>query len=99
MADNLEAIRKRLAAATPGPWEADGTEIYCALHNGVHYRKWIGETLRLDDPTAVADADLIAHTPTDLADLLALVDELTAERDELRRKVPKPDLGSPCEHW
>jgi len=40
-ADRLE---KLIAGATPGPWEADTSEIYGPTH------EWVGETLHTDDP-------------------------------------------------
>lgn len=70
----LEEIRKRLEAATPGPWgfvpgqksmqvysEADGDD---HIYSG----EWVAEVGLL------ADQQLIAHAPSDLALLLAIVE-------------------------
>src|SRR5690606_23917328 len=67
-ADLLD-IQQRLSAATPGPWVNDGAEIYADIIGG----QWIGETLRLDDPTSESDAEFIAHARQDVDDLLAEV--------------------------
>jgi hypothetical protein len=68
---DLDAIRARLAAATPGPW------------HWAHHGTWEVEAppnqLVADCGTvgrAKADAALIAHAPADLAALLAEVDDL-----------------------
>jgi hypothetical protein len=75
-AERLAEIAARAAAATPGPWCADGWEIY----RGAEYvggAKWIGETCRPNDTDgAVADAEFIAHAPEDVAALLAEVERL-----------------------
>ena len=77
---NLEPIKARLAAATPGPWgqgmagdkplpEVD----YSAAFGFITINE------RSDDGAGgVADADFIAHAPTDLADLVAEVERLQA---------------------
>lgn len=57
-----QEIRARLSRATPGPWEADALEGYVVAPSG----RVATVTMWRD-----ADADLIAHAPTDLADLLA----------------------------
>ena len=76
-----ESIRDRLAKATPGPWVADGKT--------VHFDPVVlGEAEGYDEPYLLsragtiydegghtaADADLIAHAPTDIAALLAVAD-------------------------
>lgn len=83
--ETLAPIRERLAAATPGPW---------AAHDGVEYSEEgpyqasppyvsaSGENV-VEGCWSDADAALIAHAPTDLATLLALVDTLAGERDRL----------------
>ena len=68
---SLESVRKRLEAATPGPWRhaedylrairtRDGTEV-CSVHLS---RDRIGWGNR---GAVYPDGDLIAHAPTDLA--------------------------------
>lgn len=87
--ETLAPIRERLAAATPGPW---------AAHDGVEYSEEgpyqasppyvsaSGENV-VEGCWSDADAALIAHAPTDLATLLALVDTLAGERDRLAARV------------
>ena len=88
----LAAIRERLNAATPGPWEFDS---YCRvlappahLDDAEHYGNivawvpaWHGDTACKphDD-----NAELIANAPADLAWLLAEVERLTRQRDAAR---------------
>lgn len=80
--ERLDAIRGRLDARTPGEWEANGreidalappwgevvsTEVNCMNH-------CYGGTGR--GVERAEDADLIAHAPQDLTDLLAEVERL-----------------------
>jgi hypothetical protein len=82
----LSAIRARLDAATPGPWELwygeldwvsvgiDGdTVAECRTHINQQFSGW--QNLR--------NATFIQHAPTDLRALLDAVERLTAERDDL----------------
>jgi hypothetical protein len=86
---DLDAIRARLAKATPGPWEANerGWTVVsehaniCALHDGQDSEFW--KTQGRDSGQGQPNADLIAHAPTDLADLLALLDEARAALREI----------------
>jgi hypothetical protein len=84
---DLEAIRARLAAATPGPWEThhgcDDTGYPCYFIHG-----FSGDAKR-DYELHNANVDLLDHAPTDLAALLTHVEAqeariaaLTQERDE-----------------
>ncbi len=90
---DLDAIKKRVAAATPGPWEAyldPEVERYdptvCANGHVV---------CRLNDETDWEDVQFIAHARDDIPALCdeveRLTHELTNERDEamalLRRLV------------
>lgn len=80
-APDLAAIRARLAAATEGPWSQRhypddvGIKVFSTVpHRRVGVRLIIagwGHVLRK------ADADLIAHAPTDLAALCDEVERLT----------------------
>lgn len=70
---DLAAIKARCAVATPGPWEADGTELFV-----YQSREWIGECCRLDDPRADRDTTFIAHARTDVPALVAEVELLRA---------------------
>jgi hypothetical protein len=84
IADQLSAIRARLDAATPGPWEA-GTASCCPDMGWVDGPK--GAMCPQFTATKVThsldanDAEFIAHAPTDLRALLDEVERLTAERD------------------
>lgn len=79
---NIDDIRARLAAATPGPWEVSaGTERYRS--NAYRYRCYIwqhkGRMIATMDPSGDhidADAAFIAHAPADIALLLAERDAL-----------------------
>jgi hypothetical protein len=84
--DQLSAIRARLDAATPGPWEA-GTASCCPDLGWVEGPK--GAVCPQFTATKVThsldanDAELIANAPTDLRALLAEVEGLRVERDDL----------------
>lgn len=75
MSIDLDAIRAREAAATPGPWFDDGQEIYTESEHD-----WVAETLDIDNPkSTAANAQFIAHAREDIPGLLAEVDRLRAE--------------------
>lgn len=90
--DRLTEIRARLDAATPAPWTrfarnaAAPDEDDWYLGHDVHGppRAQRGQIER------VADAELIAHAPDDLAHLLALVDQLQGQLDEARAENARP---------
>lgn len=72
MPDTIAEIRERLAAATPGPWSpndhlADEGCIYIESPSD-------GIATVFDGP--IANADFIAHAPTDIACLLELLDDI-----------------------
>lgn len=72
---DLDAIKARAEAATPGPWEADASEIYGPG------RVWLAESCRLHDdlsydPQSDRDAAFIAHARTDVPELVAGVESL-----------------------
>lgn len=72
---NLEAIKAREKAASPGPWP------------GKPYSERFGSDLEFDHPQVVADRAFVAHARADIPALIARVEELTealkyyAERD------------------
>ena len=82
---DLDAIKARLAAATPGPWWSDSgdplsTNMAVAVIGGWQVqasRPFVGDRVT----PAKDDADLIAHAPTDLAALVAEVERLREELD------------------
>jgi len=89
----LNAIRARLDAATPGPWrvstrgydvvagEQENRTRVCASPNNLSlpegWERWMN------------NAELIANAPSDLAALLARVDSLDAENAQLRPLLDK----------
>ncbi|MFC9753016.1 hypothetical protein [Streptomyces sp. NPDC056921] len=89
--DRLAEILARAEAALPGPWCTDAWEIY----QGTEYEagaEWIGETARgvggaTDMQQDRATASFVAAARTDVPDLVAEVQLLTAERDGLRARV------------
>jgi hypothetical protein len=99
--DELAAIDARLQAATPGPWEVKSHRFAKYLYidailappapDGQQVR--IVETDEGCGPPSPADAELIAHAPTDLAALVAEVRRLQDERAALV-KVMKPMSGT-----
>jgi len=92
-------IAARAEAATPGPWMADGAEIYRAPFGDVDTDQWIGETLRITDEDASnADAEFVAHSRTDvpalLADNAALRDALAQVAKTLQSRGEGPTDGA-----
>ena len=80
---DLDAITARTNAATPGPWWADGHEIYQG-EPGIPGDLWIGETCNVDDLTAsAANATFVAAARTDMPALIAEVTRLSAEQARL----------------
>lgn len=87
--EQLDAIRGRLDARTPGEWEASGRgidalapswgEVVSTEVNCMNY--CYGGTGRGVERTE--DAELIANAPQDLADLLAEVERLSQRNEDL----------------
>jgi len=72
----LQPLKDRLAAATPGPWEArvdDLTDDVDVVHDQeqVSFVATCGEKRF---PRALEDAEFIAHAPTDQAKLIAAIE-------------------------
>jgi len=88
--DQLSAIRERLDAATPGPWEA-GTASCCPDMGWVDGPKGAVcpqfTATRVTHSLDANDAELIANAPTDLRALLDEVERLTADRDANAAKL------------
>lgn len=85
--EQLHAIQARLNAAARGPWEHDFCGNVDQVENQSHA---ISE--RIADNLTPGDAALIAHAPTDLADLLAEVERLRARLtvdDEMMERAAK----------
>ena len=73
---NVEAIRKRCEAATPGPWRENPLEYHGMVldRNGYHFAQ-------VDDG---GNREFIAHARTDIPALLATVSRQAEEIAELR---------------
>lgn len=102
MTDRLDEIRKRLEAATPGPW------FY--RNAGVRKKCKKAEIKLADCPVAFRgpdieehkggynDAEFIAHAPEDIAYLLAEVERLNAlvgglDRTEAQHAPERPRIA------
>jgi hypothetical protein len=72
---DIDAIRARLVAATPGPWYVD--ESLRGVEAQTH-----GYPVEIVGWTGLADAMLIAHAPGDIAALVAEVERLRAWAEE-----------------
>ena len=75
---DLDPIKARLAAATPGPWRWSRVESWghvAKLHD-IHFLPNLASLSSTQQDQA--DADLIAHAPSDLAALVAEVERLRA---------------------
>jgi hypothetical protein len=91
--EQIDAIRARLDAATPGPWEArqwygndDGGWAAIGPHH--ESRDWNDDEPESDlHELAKRDAALIANAPADLRALLDEVERLTKREDELVKQV------------
>jgi hypothetical protein len=86
MRPNIDAIRKRLEAATPGDWEynqgnimvsrwseADKEGSQHVIKDYVYMVAWEGSCICDEE-----DVKFIAHAPTDIRELLEYVEELEA---------------------
>lgn len=83
MAIDLEAIKTRLAAATPGAWAVSNRcFIVAGLGDVIVSTQSHPYQKRMDE-----DLALIAHTPTDIDALLAEVKALRTENTALRTLV------------
>ena len=82
MSADLNAIKARWAAATPGPWEAGDTWVYTMPVYPDDNRLSSVLGMKFEDPErreheharAQANAEAIAHAPEDIAALLDLVE-------------------------
>ena len=85
----LDDIRARRDAVTPGVWSAS----WAWGKSGEVYNAWAeapftsGTCLEDVAPQAEADATFIAAAPADIDTLLAMVDALTGERDALAAQL------------
>jgi hypothetical protein len=82
---NIEEIKAREQAATPGPWvsifDLKGFTVYdMSGEKGVIIAKLRNSKCKYKQP----DADFISHARTDIPALLAEVERLTEENDVLK---------------
>jgi hypothetical protein len=86
MADRVAEIRARLAAATPGPWNADAQPIRVSSGAAIA----VAITMpNVRQPLAAGDASLIAAAPADLEWACGEIERLTRERDAERAQVDR----------
>jgi hypothetical protein len=75
--EQLDAIERRLDAATPGLWWNDGHEIYIGEPDVPAASMWIGETCNIDLPdNGDANGTFLAHAHQDVPVLVAEVRRL-----------------------
>ena len=88
--EELQYMRKRCAAATPGPWESyiEGRD----HTSGSSFIMTSGEDIELTGATD-ADQDFIAHTRQDMPRLLAEVQRLRQRIAELENHAGLPPGG------
>lgn len=72
-AEELETIRVRLSAATPGPWKA---EIFGGMWGVYSQVALYNQQFDLLEDVSDDNAEFIAHAPTDIAGLLAEIERL-----------------------
>ncbi|WP_427130366.1 hypothetical protein [Pseudarthrobacter sp. S9] len=84
--NEIEQIRERLAAATPGPWFQGRDSKHLENAKEVYSEREPSSTSE-DICTAwyPTDAEFIAHAPTDMARLIAAVDAVTALAERWER--------------
>jgi hypothetical protein len=90
---NIEAVKDRLRAATPGPWhrvrgQAARITPYQVNHPGELCKNGSAEM-------SAADMELVAAAPTDLASLLSYIEALEAERQVTREIMAEIARGAP----
>ena len=85
----LADIQAREAAATLGPWFADGHEILVGTADDItRGSMWIGETCTTELPDwGAANAEFVAHARTDVPALVAEVRRLRAVERAVREQV------------
>jgi len=88
--EELQHMRQRCAAATPGPWKSyiEGRD----HTSGSNFIMTSGEDIELTGATD-ADQDFIAHTRQDLPRLLAEVQRLRQRIAELENHAASPPGG------
>jgi hypothetical protein len=87
LGERLSGIRRRVAAATAGPWASEGGDdnSYAVHARGVVIAKLHGSSA--GKKRTAANAALIAHAPDDLIYLLWRLDEIEARAGRLEDSV------------
>lgn len=82
--DELEAVRARVAAATPGPWQRHGSDVRAEGVGDLLFRGRDGsaEVRRQAD----ADAEFVAHAREDVLRLLSLLERGSDQAASLREE-------------
>ena len=96
---DLDAIKERLAKATPGPWAvckrpANSTWVQGGTIGSVPHGSRVADTCVLG-PNYAHDAAFIAHAPTDIAALVAEVERLRREVDDMSEPWILPAMETP----
>lgn len=85
---DLDGIKARAEAATPGPWRADDSTVRTPDHRALAYEVLLGNGDTRDGyPQCLADVAFVAAARSDVPTLVAEVERLTQERDEARRII------------
>ena len=77
--NRLDALKARLAAATPGPWKSGGDEVYSGFASTYAVIGSIYESTGRQDE----NANFIAHSPADLAHAVEVIEAATLPRNAL----------------
>ena len=103
---DLEPIKERLAAATPGPWEMsyDADDKWTSI-TGQPYDdggQWlVCPEVATCEGEPDADSTFIAHAPEDIAALVAEVERLREQVEAVKKIVRSPGIttvkGSPAD--
>ena len=103
--EELEAIWKRMQAATAGPWRVDHVQRYIDANVPEGFGWEAGVEPIMDEPyLGLTDAEFIAHARTDLPALLAEVDRLRillawCDQHTPETVPPLPDFSGPDLAW
>lgn len=92
---DLEPIKARLAAATPGPWETYKPRINTAVittDENQYITAYVAERVR-----ETADAEFIAFAPTDIAALVEEVERLCLALDTVGSTIYTQGRGTKTE--
>jgi hypothetical protein len=97
---NIEEAKARLEAATPGPWEydcdGDTGDVLVRFGNSspCYVKELFFGNLEYSEREDHTTAEFIANAPTDVANLLALVERLGAVNQEQAETIKKLEGGN-----